>query len=301
MASDPSDTHESADGIADLRARLEEAEATLEAIRSGSVDALVRDAGGGYEVYTLQGADYAYRVVLDKMSEGVLTLTSDGTIVYCNQRLSDMLGIASAAIIGRPFADILPCDAAERSGGLLARACLTPEVTECDLLAPDGTPIPTRQSVTAFTVDHGVMFSVLVSDLTEAKRQERVLLEHQSNLRALVSQLTTAEQRERRVIAGTLHDSLVQTLAFCRIKLGMSRQAAAGQPVEAGLIELDALLRQAVTEARSLTSSSARRCFTVRGWRLHWSGWPRRWPGSMATRWSCARPATCTNSTKRRA
>jgi hypothetical protein len=42
--------------IEDLRRKLQEADDTLEAIRSGEVDALVVRAGGANEVYTLEGA-----------------------------------------------------------------------------------------------------------------------------------------------------------------------------------------------------------------------------------------------------
>ena len=43
------------------RRRLEEAEETLRAIRSGEIDALVFADADGERVYTLQGADHAYR------------------------------------------------------------------------------------------------------------------------------------------------------------------------------------------------------------------------------------------------
>ena len=42
---------------AELRVRLEEAEETLRAIRSGDVDALVVEGPAGSQVFTLQGVD----------------------------------------------------------------------------------------------------------------------------------------------------------------------------------------------------------------------------------------------------
>jgi hypothetical protein len=52
--------------------RLEEAEETLRAIRQGEVDALVVQGAQGEQVYTLKGADYAYRVILEEMGEGAI-------------------------------------------------------------------------------------------------------------------------------------------------------------------------------------------------------------------------------------
>ncbi|MEN6337430.1 MAG: hypothetical protein ABFE01_24510, partial [Phycisphaerales bacterium] len=49
----------------DLQWRLEEAEQTLEAIRHGEVDAIVVAGPHGDLVYSLTGAEHAYRVIVD--------------------------------------------------------------------------------------------------------------------------------------------------------------------------------------------------------------------------------------------
>ena len=61
-----------------LRARLDEVEQTLAAIRAGDVDAMVMRGPGGERVFTLEGADHGYRVMLEVMSEGVAKLTAGG-------------------------------------------------------------------------------------------------------------------------------------------------------------------------------------------------------------------------------
>jgi len=53
-----------------LRARLEELEETLHAIRSGEVDALVVSRPEGEQVYTLKGALEPYRIMVENMGEG---------------------------------------------------------------------------------------------------------------------------------------------------------------------------------------------------------------------------------------
>ncbi len=64
------------DENADLRARLDEAEDTLRAIRSGEVDALVVSGVGGDQIFTLKGAELPYRVLIEDMNEGALTLAT---------------------------------------------------------------------------------------------------------------------------------------------------------------------------------------------------------------------------------
>src|SRR5690349_10416156 len=77
-----------------VRARLAEVENTLEAIRSGEVDAVVVNGPRGTQVFTLQTGDQPYRVMAESMNEGAATVTTDGTILFCNRRFADMLNCA---------------------------------------------------------------------------------------------------------------------------------------------------------------------------------------------------------------
>lgn len=60
--------------IADLKTRLAEAEDTLRALRSGEVDAFVVDGASGPQVFTLKSAAEPYRLLVEQMREGALTL-----------------------------------------------------------------------------------------------------------------------------------------------------------------------------------------------------------------------------------
>src|SRR5712671_7497913 len=86
--------------IAELEARLEEAEELLRAIRSGEVDALVVSGPNGDQVYTLSGAEHPYRVMVETMSEGALILAPDRTIVYANRSFAAMLDMTLEDVIG---------------------------------------------------------------------------------------------------------------------------------------------------------------------------------------------------------
>ena len=75
----------------DLRARLDQAEEVLRAIREGEVDAVVVSGGRGEQIYTLSGADRAYRQLIETMREGAATLSPEGVILYGNAYLAEML------------------------------------------------------------------------------------------------------------------------------------------------------------------------------------------------------------------
>jgi hypothetical protein len=67
--------------LSSLRKRLDEAEQTIAAIRSGEVDALIIGTPPNEKVYTLESADQPYRIFVENMAEGAATLTNEGTIL----------------------------------------------------------------------------------------------------------------------------------------------------------------------------------------------------------------------------
>src|SRR5512142_681243 len=86
--------------LEELRGRLDEAEETLRAIRSGEIDALVVSTAKGDQVFTLQGADRSYRALVENMNEGALNLTPEGMILYANQKFAAMLRAPVEKVIG---------------------------------------------------------------------------------------------------------------------------------------------------------------------------------------------------------
>ena len=83
-----------------LRLRLEEAEAVVEAIRNGLVDAVVVHSTPGESVYTLEGADRPYRLLVEAMQQGVAVLNSEAVLLYCNPCLADLLAMSVESVPG---------------------------------------------------------------------------------------------------------------------------------------------------------------------------------------------------------
>lgn len=93
----------------------------------------------------------------------------------------------------------------------------------------------------------------LRQEITERKKAEKRLLSKQKQLRSLASELSLAEERERRRIAVTLHDSIGQTLALSKIKLGELRELSSSTDISAILEQIYKLIEEAIQETRSLT------------------------------------------------
>ena len=65
---------------------FEDAEQVIHAIHHGDVDAFVVMKGTDPQVVTLAGADEPYRVLVQRMNEGVLTVDPNGYILFVNDR-----------------------------------------------------------------------------------------------------------------------------------------------------------------------------------------------------------------------
>jgi PAS domain S-box-containing protein len=100
--------------------QAEEAEATLEAIRGGRIDALVVD---GSEVVMLETASMPYRELVDQLRHGVLTVSDDGTITYANARFCALIELPRRDLVGTPVPQlVLEADHAKLAAVRAARS-----------------------------------------------------------------------------------------------------------------------------------------------------------------------------------
>jgi PAS domain S-box-containing protein len=84
----------------ELHSRLAETEETLKAILSGEVDAILVSGAKGECVYSISSAETPYRTFIEKMNEGAVTLSREGTILYCNQRFAELVDEPIERVIG---------------------------------------------------------------------------------------------------------------------------------------------------------------------------------------------------------
>jgi PAS domain S-box-containing protein len=83
-----------------LNARIVEIEEALTAIRNGEVDAIMVTGSNGEQVYSVSSAETPYRTFIEHMSEGAVTLTKEGTILYCNPRFAEIVQSPFEKVIG---------------------------------------------------------------------------------------------------------------------------------------------------------------------------------------------------------
>jgi PAS domain S-box-containing protein len=165
----------------ELTRRAEEAEEALHAIRAGEVDALVVGAGATAQVFTLQGADYAHRVLLQAMSEGALTLAADGTILYANLRFAGMVGAPHERVVGTSLADFVQEPDRRRLQDLLRTGNDQPCHADLALCGPNGTLVLCAVALSPVALGGTSSWAVVVTDVTRERQQARDDLSEQQD------------------------------------------------------------------------------------------------------------------------
>lgn len=179
--------------VAALRARLLHAEDTLDAIRRGEVDAIVTEGPQGEQIFTLQTAERPYRLIVEEMQEGAVTVAPDGMVLYCNRSFAHMLQRSVGKLLGTSIYDyLLSGDQGTMRGLLWGPTPGIPRRAELHWVAADGRRIPAYVGANALMIDGLANISLVVLDLTEQRRQEHAL----SLLQAMAMAISTAPDFE---------------------------------------------------------------------------------------------------------
>ena len=176
--------------IDELRIRLEEAEETLRTIRSDGVDALIVSGPQGDQVFTLRGAEQVYRVLIETMNEGAVSLNQEGIIIYCNQRLSEMIKTPLEKVIGASMRQFIRASDLPVFDSLIEKGLQKSGKGEVAFIKNDGTVLPVLLSITALQRDNANISNIIVTDLTAQKHVEEELKRHRDNLEELVKERT---------------------------------------------------------------------------------------------------------------
>ncbi len=148
-----------------LRIQLDEAEQTLNAIRQGAVDALVI----ADHVFTLDGSDKNYRLLVESIGEGALTATRDGTIVYCNSKFAQMVSQPSEKIVGHCITDFVKTDERVSFQAFLRHSSHDSLKREVTLQNSAGVLLSTQASLGLLDAEGLSGICVILTDLTETK------------------------------------------------------------------------------------------------------------------------------------
>src|SRR5579863_9462868 len=189
---------------------VQELHEIMQAIRGGRVDALVVKTPSGDRVFALQGADEPYSVLIETMQEG------DATILYANARFAEILGVALEKLIGFSLHGQLQSADQDKLRLLIDEGLRKTAKGDISFRDPQGrqlhlhlalSPLPNYDQ----SGHHAVC--VVATDVTALRENEVALQE-------LSARLLQSQDEERKRISRDLHDSAGQYLAAVQMRLG---------------------------------------------------------------------------------
>jgi PAS domain S-box-containing protein len=175
----------------ELRSRLNEAEETLSAIRNGEVDAIVvARPVGGEQVFTMATAETPYRTIVEEMNEGAVSLSNDGTILFCNRRCAELFALKPEHILGSNFIRFVAKNDRPKFQALMK----TSPTKKCNgiisCLIQNSNPLHFLLSFSPIPSDNLGDICIMISDVSELKQMEIELRRSRDTLEQKVRERT---------------------------------------------------------------------------------------------------------------
>lgn len=249
-----------------LRLALEESQK-----RQAEISALLK---------SLETSEERTRSVVETANDAIISIDTDGDVVFWNRGAEIMFGYVSEAIIGKPVTRIIP----ERFRGIHQSQMSRGTIHEPGVLAKplvlaglrrDGTDFPIELSLASWKTEDGTFFTGIIRDITERIAIEQALRNSQNELekrvdertaelsranrelQRLSSKLLDAHEEESKRIGQELHDGLAQSLSAIKVWIESAiLQIARDKPTEgivASLESVVSLAQRAVEDVRRIS------------------------------------------------
>ncbi len=232
--------------LEDARLRLAEAEETLNAIRNGEVDGLVVAGAEGQQVFTLQGAQEPYRLLIEQMSEGALTLSRDGIILYANQPFAKLLQLPPGRIIGAALRNfVVPADQPALAG-LLAAAVGGHASEEVSFRTAADTVVPVRLGLSRLQLGTEALLCAVATDITAEKQRAVDLQQLADALEARVAERIKDLAASRLATLNLMEEEVEARQAADEANRCLTQEITERRQAQAELAQAKALLQAAL-------------------------------------------------------
>ncbi|MFC4478712.1 sensor histidine kinase [Flavobacterium chungangensis] len=189
--------------IESLKEELYESNSIVNAIKQGDVDALVVTSNGVPELYSLETADYTYRLLIEKFGQGALSISRNGLILYCNEQFSKLVGLPSEKITGTYIYEYFT----NQTQFVSIIEALRYGITKHEILLKSENEKTFPAYIALTDLEPSVeAIGVVITDLTEKKKHEEALIRHQKELEEKINELNKINRNLEEFIHVISHD-----------------------------------------------------------------------------------------------
>ena len=223
----------------------------------------------------LRNSERLYRAIGESIDYGVWVCAPDGRNLYASKSFLDLVGLTQEQCSNFGWGDVLHPDDAERTITAWKECVRTGGTWDIEhrYRGVDGNwhsilarGVPVRDESGQVICWAGINLDISrlkkteeqlkeVNETLEQRVRERTALaeERSRQLQIVAAELTRAALHERQRLAQVLHDDLQQTLVGAKFNLGVIERRVDAGEIRAAIVEVNALLDQAVATSRSLT------------------------------------------------
>lgn len=187
-----------------LKEQLYESNSIVDAIKQGDVDALVVNTNGTPQLYSLETADYTFRLLIEKFAQGALSISRNGLVLYCNDFFSKLIGIPAEKIIGSYLYEYFN----SQDNFVPIIEALKYGITTHEIVFKTETYRKTFPAYISVTdLEPAVQgIGIIITDLTEKKKHEDALIQHQKDLEEKIHELNKTNDNLEEFIHVISHD-----------------------------------------------------------------------------------------------